>query len=344
MSDQTGSPPAGWYNDPSAPDQQRWWDGTQWGSSIRPLDDRPPPPPAPMTMPPPAAHPGDDPFAPAPAHPDPMAPTGPPPGMTPGLDPMAPAPSGGGRSSGLTVMLVVVCLGLVLAGCVAVLAVGRSSESSSVSSGEETEFGAVGSGGSGGDQPSEIGGADTGDDPENEATIETEPAPDVDPTDQGSRADPLPYDQPVEVTWRSFGDSNGSRWTTTVSPPRDITDEVLAANEFNDPPPDGVRFVGFEVSMTLTDAAEEPLAPGFDVTFEILGGATARVYDFSTIETASFGCGVVANDFDDFGEAFVGGTIAGTVCVPAPAEDLDHPDTRVALSFLATDTRAIFGP
>ena len=80
------------------------------------------------------------------------------------------------------------------------------------------------------------------------------------------------------------------------------------------------------------------------MTWELLGGSTARVYDASTIETESFGCGVVPGQFDDFAEVFAGGTIAGTVCIPLPAEDLDHSDTRVALHFFGNDSRAIFGP
>ncbi|MEM9566537.1 MAG: hypothetical protein AAGA93_28210, partial [Actinomycetota bacterium] len=196
-----------------------------------------------------------------------------------------------------------------------------------------TEVGAVGSGG----DP-----ADT--DVDSAVGDGTDGTDGTDDEDLGSRDQPLPYDQPVEVTWRAFGDADGSRWTTVIGPPRDITDDVMAANQFNDPPPDGVRFVGFDVSMTLLDADAEPLSTGFSFSWELLGGSTARVYDFSTIETESFGCGVVPDAFDDFDEVFTGGTLAGTVCIPLPIADLDHPDTRVAMHFLASDSRAVFGP
>ncbi|MEL6981152.1 MAG: DUF2510 domain-containing protein, partial [Actinomycetota bacterium] len=43
MSEQTGTPPAGWYSDPSNPNQQRWWDGVEWSASTRPLTDGPHP-------------------------------------------------------------------------------------------------------------------------------------------------------------------------------------------------------------------------------------------------------------------------------------------------------------
>jgi uncharacterized protein DUF2510 len=31
-----GSAPAGWYQDPNAPGQQRYWDGSEWGDSLMP--------------------------------------------------------------------------------------------------------------------------------------------------------------------------------------------------------------------------------------------------------------------------------------------------------------------
>ncbi|MGA4544797.1 DUF2510 domain-containing protein [Uniformispora flossi] len=43
----TASIPPGWYDDPSAPGMERWWDGTQWTESSRPRADAPGVPPAP---------------------------------------------------------------------------------------------------------------------------------------------------------------------------------------------------------------------------------------------------------------------------------------------------------
>lgn len=303
MSDPTGTPPAGWYNDPSIPNQQRWWDGGQWSTSTRPLTDGPHPT-APVSAP------------------------------TPGGVPPIVAESGRGRST-RNVVLAVVGAGFVLAGCVTLLA----SSSTDPRASSEDRF-------------AEIATDATPVEPVPPPTAPAqEPEPADDTTDDtadetgrfGTREDPLPFDQPVDVTWASFGDGDGSVWTTTIGPPRDITDEVLAANQFNDPPPDGVRFVGFEAELTLVEAAKEPLAPGFNFSWEILGGATARVYGPATIETTSFGCGVTPNSFDDFAEVFTGGTLTGTVCIPIPTEDLDHPDTRVSLDFSDGD-RAIFGP
>jgi len=44
--------PAGWYPDPSAPGQERYWDGAAWTDAQRPTGGYPPPPP-PVAPPPP---------------------------------------------------------------------------------------------------------------------------------------------------------------------------------------------------------------------------------------------------------------------------------------------------
>jgi len=308
MSEQGESPPAGWYNDPTTANQQRWWDGVQWASSTRPLTDGPPL--APPVVPPVTAAGIEPSDWTTPAMPPPMDPTGDQPN----------------RSTRRLLLIAGACV-VVLGGCVTVLASSSDAPEQIV------------------DEAAAVDTVDEADEPE------PEPAPDQDDllaplepdADIGSRQDPLPYDQAIDLTWSTVGDADGSVWTTTIGPPRDITDAVLAANEFNDPPPDGVRFVGFEAAMTLVDAEIEPLAPSFNLSWEILGGSTARVYNALTIDTESFGCGVTPNDFDDFAETFAGGTLTGTVCIPVPVEDLDHPDTRVAIRF-ADGSRAIFGP
>lgn len=303
MSEQGERPPAGWYNDPTTANQQRWWDGAQWASSTRPLDDGPP-------LVPPVAAAG-------------MEPSGwTTPAMPPPLTPADDQPKRSARR-----LLLIAGVGVVmLGGCVTVLA-------SSSDAPEEIV-----------DEAAAVDTVDEAEEPEPEpATDDDDLLAPLEAADIGSRQDPLPYEQPIDLTWSTVGDADGSVWTTTIGPPRDITDAVLAENEFNDPPPDGVRFVGFEAEITLVDAEVEPLAPSFNVSWEILGGATARVYNSTTIDTESFGCGVAPNDFDDFAEVFAGGTLSGTVCVPVPVEDLDHPDTRVALRF-ADGNRAIFGP
>ncbi|MEM9563095.1 MAG: DUF2510 domain-containing protein, partial [Actinomycetota bacterium] len=119
MSDVTGNPPAGWYHDPSAPEQQRWWDGATWTSSIRPLRDTPPP-----ALPPPTADP--NPFDPSPfAASVGAAPTGTPaqqqtPGQ-PGTPATGPDGRPGGRSIGTAGRVAIAVAGLLTVGGCAVV-------------------------------------------------------------------------------------------------------------------------------------------------------------------------------------------------------------------------------
>ena len=151
------------------------------------------------------------------------------------------------------------------------------------------------------------------------APIDVVPTPlaEMDQT-EGQRANGYAYGQPTEITWDVLGDADNSVWTTTISQPQDITSAVKAENPFNDDPPDGHVFAGFDVTMMLVATEKEPLSVGFNLSFEIVGGATNIAYTTD--------CGVVPNEFDQFAEVFAGGSLTGTVCVSVPAEDLAHPE------------------
>lgn len=322
MADQTGQPPAGWYDDPSTPGQQRWWDGSQWTAHLQPRYEAPPPPPAPSASPPPPSGPN---------HGQPQYLTGAP--ATP-MSPLGSEPGRSGMPGWAKVLLGLVAAVVLLGGCGAIISLAGDSEPDEVATGDDAADSTVTS-------EATTGAPDGEDEGGGQADVDEDPGT---PSDggAGTRDAPLPYGQPAELTWNVFGDADGSVWSTTVGAPRDITDEVLAANQFNDPPPEGIRFVGFDVEQTLLESSKEPLAPSFNYSWEIIGGSTARAYDQSTVETEFFGCGVVDGEFDVFAEAFMGGTLTGTVCIPLPAEDLDHPDTRVAIHFI-DDSRAFFG-
>ena len=169
---------------------------------------------------------------------------------------------------------------------------------------------------------------------DNQTEEEPEPA-------GGTRDNPFAIGTLTSVTWDTLGDADNSVWNTTVGEVRDITDEVLATNEFNDPPPDGVVFAGVDVEMTLVGAEKVPLSQGFNFSWEIFGGDTNAVYDSTTIETESFGCGVSPNELDSFDEVFIGGTIAGTICIPLPVSDLTDPETFVSMTL---GDGVFFGP
>lgn len=175
-------------------------------------------------------------------------------------------------------------------------------------------------------------------DPDDEGRFDVVQAGEV---GEGSLDNPFGYGAAVPVVVRAFGGTDTSTWNVTLSEIRDLTDAVAASNEFNDPPPTGVVFAGFDAEMTLASTGTEPLSPGFNFTWEILGGDTASVYDDSTID-GLYGCGFLESEFDEFAEVFVSGTLSGPVCIPIPASDLGHPETRVSISFNG-DARVVFG-
>ena len=102
----------------------------------------------------------------------------------------------------------------------------------------------------------------------------------------------------------------GGGWQLTVGGPAvDITDAVQAENQFNDPPPDGFRFVGVNVTYVMVARAPRP---GFAVTANAVGGGNIAL---------SEGCGVIPGEFDLSSDVFAGGSVSGTVCFVAPAEN-----------------------
>lgn len=155
------------------------------------------------------------------------------------------------------------------------------------------------------------------------------PASSADPAPL-STSGPYAFDETVALDIESFGPVENATWNVAVSAPRDITAEVLNFNDFNDAPPDGVIFYGFDVDLTLAAADAEPVGGGFGYAWKVIGGATNSVYDSSSID-GLYGCGSVPNEFNEFTEVFVSGSVTGTVCIPLPAEDAAHPGTSVAL-------------
>ncbi len=334
MSSQGPNVPAGWYPDPTMVNTQRYWDGAAWTEHVQPAQNPSQFAPTPAQLAPTQQYGGPQQPMDGGHH---SAPQYQPVGPAPGSAPYAPAPAKSGLSGFWKALIALAILApLAIGGCaVALVAVGSTQADDPLV--VEERQGLLEP-----DQPIELD-----DDP----AEPPQPAP-IDPVDSGdsgessaamgTRESPLPYNEAVPLTWSTFGDADGSVWATTIGPPRDITAEVLAENQFNSNPPEGIVFVGFDVELELLEAGKEPLAPGFNFSWEVLGGASAAAYRVGTVETGSFGCGVVPGSFDDFAEVFTTGVLTGTVCIPIPEEDLGHDNTQVALHFI-DDTRAIFG-
>ncbi|HEX3090669.1 MAG TPA: hypothetical protein VHQ23_18590, partial [Ilumatobacteraceae bacterium] len=101
----------------------------------------------------------------------------------------------------------------------------------------------------------------------------------------------------------------GEGWQLTVTgPAADITDAVHAENQFNDPPPDGSRFIGVPVTYTYGGTGS---ASPFSVTADAVGDGNVSL---------SKDCGVTPGEFDSSADVFTGGSVSGTLCFVAPAD------------------------
>ena len=100
----------------------------------------------------------------------------------------------------------------------------------------------------------------------------------------------------------------GEGWTMTVTgAARDITDLVTAENQFNDPAPDGFRFIGVDVTYSYSGSGS---SPAYQITTKAVGDRN--------IELKS-NCGVVPGEIDVYSDVFSGGSVAGTICFVVPS-------------------------
>jgi hypothetical protein len=102
----------------------------------------------------------------------------------------------------------------------------------------------------------------------------------------------------------------GADWQLIVNGPAvDITDSVLAENEFNAPPANGFRFVGVNVTYAYGGA-------GASSTFAVTAGAVGNG-NISFLQN----CGVIPDAIDLSADIFAGGSVTGNLCFVAPADD-----------------------
>ncbi len=102
----------------------------------------------------------------------------------------------------------------------------------------------------------------------------------------------------------------GSGWSLTVTAPaRDVTDEAMAENTFNDPPPEGFRMVAVEVTLAYSG---EGTGSAFDVT--------TKWVDAGNVQRTGY-CGVIPNEIDVFADVFAGGAVSGSLCFLVPTAE-----------------------
>jgi hypothetical protein len=105
----------------------------------------------------------------------------------------------------------------------------------------------------------------------------------------------------------------GEGWKVTVNgAATDITDAVMAENQFNSPPPDGYRFVGVAVTYAYDGSGA---ASAFAITAKGVGASNVSL---------STDCGLTPGQIDLSSDVFSGGSVTGTICfvVPGGAPDL----------------------
>ncbi|WP_246360775.1 hypothetical protein [Haloechinothrix aidingensis] len=168
------------------------------------------------------------------------------------------------------------------------------------------------------------GNADT--DEQGSSGGEGEPA-ETDGTELGSRDDPLELGTTIEMGEWSLA-------VTEVDP--DAAEDIIAENEFNEPPVDGRQFVMFQVTATYN--GEESGTAWVDFGWAVVG-SSGNTFGGASMDDH---CGVIPNPLNETGETYPDGEVSGNVCVSAPSDQLDGGSIRVEDSFSFDDTRAFY--
>lgn len=150
----------------------------------------------------------------------------------------------------------------------------------------------------------------------------------------GSPAFGTPIDVTADVEMVQFSDADGSVWSVTVGPPRDVSDAVLADGGTPAGIPPGSVYAGIDLEMTLLESSAPTINLGAAISFVFVGGDSGEPSAWS-ITSLSFGCGDYPAGFDSIVDVAVGETIGGVVCAPMTEADLTSPDTEVILRWIA---------
>jgi hypothetical protein len=101
---------------------------------------------------------------------------------------------------------------------------------------------------------------------------------------------------------------------TTIS---DATAQVLATNQFNDPPAAGRQF--FIVTLSYTYQGTTKGVPWLDLANLRLAGSRNILYDSFSTDTR---CGVIPNDIDGHGDLLPGGSDTANICFSVPTDEV----------------------
>ncbi|WP_307858273.1 TM2 domain-containing protein [Cellulomonas fulva] len=183
------------------------------------------------------------------------------------------------------------------------------SSSASAAAPEEAPADAVASDGPVADEPA-------ADEPASEQPVDEAPA-----AEEGTRENPYPIGTPVTVTgW------DDSTWEITIGKPDlDGTDEVAAANQFNDPAPKGMVYA--VVPVTATRVSGEAEAPWIGVSVEYVSAAGTTHTQSDTMSVAP------DPSFNDINELYEGASGTGNVVIAIPEDDAGKGAWAVSATF-----------
>ena len=128
----------------------------------------------------------------------------------------------------------------------------------------------------------------------------------------GSRENPVPLGDLVQVDTPGFGQLTGEQWEVAVLETYpDAWEAIHAENPYNYPPEPGTQF--YMVLMRIKQVGPD------SATF--LGNSIYSVGDGGV--AYDDGCGIMPDELDVFTELFTGGQLEGNVCWQVATEDVD---------------------
>ena len=138
-------------------------------------------------------------------------------------------------------------------------------------------------------------------------------------------ADAVPIGQAAEV----------GPWTLTVTGvTEDATKQVMAENQFNDPPGEGEQF--YMAAVEATYNGDDSSTFWVDVSLKAVGDSSVAYEGFDG------SCGVYPDPIDDSGETFPGGSISGNVCWKVNSDDVGSLVMIAEESFTFDNQRTFF--
>jgi hypothetical protein len=157
--------------------------------------------------------------------------------------------------------------------------------------------------------------------------------PSAEPLDETTTVDGSGSDLGPTV---SVGDpaTVGSWEIRVVGVTPDATDQVMAENQFNDPPVEGNQF--YIATLEATYSGGESSTFWIDMTLKAIGESNVAYEPYEA------SCGVIPDDINDAGETFPGGTVTGNVCWSVGSQDVTSLVLIAEESFTFDETRVFF--